>query len=318
MKLISAIIPNYNCGRFLDRCLQHLVRQTHDHLEIIICDDASTDNSLEVIKKWIAKDARIRLLQNEVNLGAVKTYNRCYFEAKGDFVMVQDADDWSELTRAEKQVAAIEEHGVGLCVTNHINHFPVLPPNTQDHGTSRIIDIYSEEVWGATPTLMFKKKILSIIPGYPLYFDRMAGFDRYFIMDILDRYKGYYLNEPLYNWLTHPVSDHRSININEPRYPVKMISNDIYLELKRQRKETGTDWVKDNDLAALKDFENKLINDKNLIADKLRMFACIQIDYHNFDNAKILLREAFKRSPGWIKNYKSLIYYFREKYFNKK
>lgn len=314
MKRVSVVIPNYNCGIYLDKCLRNLVEQTYTNLEIIVCDDASTDQSLDVIHGWMSKDARICLLKNETNLGTVKTYNKGYFAAKGEYIMVQDADDWSELNRVEKQVAILETYDVGMCVTNYIGQMDVGHVHYPDYGPSMLLDIKSKEVWGATPSLMFRRSVLNEIPGYPSYFDRMAGFDRYFIMEILDKYKGYYLNEYLYNWVMRPNSDHRTINLDEPRALAKMISNDIYLELKRQRIETGTDWVKDKDWAAIKNFEQKLLSDNNFIADKIRVFACIQIDYGNYEEGKRLLFSAIKRSPFFIKNYSTLLYYLKAKY----
>ena len=318
MKLVSVIVPNYNCGRYLDKCIAHLVDQTYTHLEIIICDDASTDNSLEIIRSWQKKDGRIRLLTNMRNEGIVKTSNKCLSEANGAYIMMQDADDWSEPNRVERQVATLEQYDADMCVTNFVAHYVNGKKGYEEVGPSMLLDIRSKEIWGATPTLMFRRGILKDIPGYPEYFDRIAGFDRYFIMDILHKHKGYYLNEFLYNWLIHPHSDHRSIQLKQPRYLTKMVSNDIYLELKRQRIETGTDWVKENNFDALKKYEQELIKNEELIADRLRVFACIQIDHGNYKSARKLLWAAIKTAPFFTRNYYSLIYFIRSKYFGKK
>jgi len=87
--------------------------------------------------------------------------------------------------------------------------------------------------------------------------------------------------------------------------------------LKRQRIETGTDWLNDNNMTALKAYEEKLINNKRFIADKLRMFASIQIDNGKFKTGWELLRQALSLAPGYGKNYKTLMYLLRSMVKNK-
>ncbi|MBZ0100487.1 MAG: hypothetical protein K8F30_15515, partial [Taibaiella sp.] len=113
--------------------------------------------------------------------------------------------------------------------------------------------------------------------------------------------------------LARPDSDHRSIDLTDKAGLRKLISFDIYKFLKKQRIETGTDWLKDGNMEALKDYEQKLMNDKNYLADKVRMFACIQIDNGRYKNGWSLLKQAISISPGFIKNYQSLLYLLRSR-----
>lgn len=314
MKLVTVVIPNYNCEKYLDRCLLSVTSQTYKHIEILVCDDGSSDGSVSLIEKWAGKDTRIRLLLNPKNEGALKCYNRLFFEAQGDYICIMDADDWCDAKRVELQVSAIEEKDVAFCLTNSLFYYGEDDsPEKNDDGPSKRVNIYSKEVW-APATIMFKKDVLEEVPGFNAYFDRITSFDNYFILELLDKYGGYYLNDCLYFVGVRPDSDHRMLNMQDPNYLRKAISHDIYEELKRQRLQNRTDWLKENDFANLKEFEKKQLADKKYIADKIRMFACIQIDYGNFWEGKKLLKAAMKISPLMKVNYQTLLYYLKAKY----
>lgn len=97
---ISVVVPNYNYARYMDSRLNSIFRQTHPVFEIIVLDDVSTDNSLEVIAT-IASDAgrRIKIVTNESNSGSVfKQWRKGVEQARGDFVWIAEADDDCEET----------------------------------------------------------------------------------------------------------------------------------------------------------------------------------------------------------------------------
>ena len=310
MKLVSVVVPNFNCEEYLPKCLDSIINQTYPNLEIIVCDNGSTDRSVEIINEFAKKDSRIKVLINKQNIGLINTYNRMFFAATGDYIMIQDSDDWCDLERVEKQAKVLDEHEVGLCLSDSFYYSQLYPVSRRQTNYSGPITIETEETW-APATIMFRKTILKDIPGYHMYFDRLTSYDRYLIMDIVDRFGGYYIDECLYHVWARPNSDHRSIDLTERKALQKLISEDIYYKLKEQRIETGTDYLKDYDMAAMEKLELSMLNDKKFVAEKIRKFACIQIDYGNFFNAKELLFKAVKVAPFYIKNYQSLLYYFR-------
>lgn len=99
--LVSVIIACHNAENYIDDCLESIVSQTYNNLEIIICDDASTDGSYEKLLFWKEKDSRIIILQNEENLFAAATRNKCIEASKGEYLLIHDIDDMSFPNRVE-------------------------------------------------------------------------------------------------------------------------------------------------------------------------------------------------------------------------
>ena len=108
--LISVIMGVYNGADTIESAVQSILKQTHQKLELIICDDASTDNTWSLLQRWAQKDCRIRLLRNQKNEGAAIARNRCLEQAHGDFVAIMDADDISMPLRLELQLSFLEKH----------------------------------------------------------------------------------------------------------------------------------------------------------------------------------------------------------------
>ena len=87
----------YNGEEFLSQQLDSILRQTHQNIELVICDDCSQDGSLNLIAEYAAKDNRIRFFKNDENLGYVKNFAKAISFCKGDFIAMADQDDvWSE------------------------------------------------------------------------------------------------------------------------------------------------------------------------------------------------------------------------------
>lgn len=93
MDKVSIIVPVYNAAEYLQRSLQSICRQTYEHLEIILIDDGSTDDSLTLCKEWAIKDARV-IVQHQENGGVSSARNLGLELASGEYLMFVDADDW--------------------------------------------------------------------------------------------------------------------------------------------------------------------------------------------------------------------------------
>lgn len=93
---ISVIIPVYNTGKYLKRCLESIINQNFEEMEIIIVNDCSTDNSLEIINYYMKQDNRIILINKEKNEGISVVRNSAIKIAKGKYIFQIDSDDWVE------------------------------------------------------------------------------------------------------------------------------------------------------------------------------------------------------------------------------
>ncbi len=114
--LVSVLMAVYNCEKFLSQAIESILNQTFSDFEFIIIDDASTDKSRLLVRRY--NDNRIRLIGNDENLRLARTLNRGLQLARGKYVARMDADDLSQPTRLERQVAFMESHpqiGVSGC-----------------------------------------------------------------------------------------------------------------------------------------------------------------------------------------------------------
>ncbi|MGY4877588.1 glycosyltransferase family 2 protein [Vreelandella aquamarina] len=108
--LVSVIVPVFNAEPFLETALQSLAAQTYTNFEVLIVNDASTDKTSYVAKKIVAQDDRFKLLSLPYNKGAYVARNYGLKFAKGSFISVHDADDWSHPDKLAYQVAAFQKN----------------------------------------------------------------------------------------------------------------------------------------------------------------------------------------------------------------
>lgn len=104
---VSIIIPAYNASTGLKVAVNSLLCQTWPSLEILIVDDASTDDTVHVATKLAQQDSRVRVIKQPYNQGAYAARNVGLREARGDFITVHDSDDWSHPQKIERQVLAL-------------------------------------------------------------------------------------------------------------------------------------------------------------------------------------------------------------------
>lgn len=117
MKLVSVIVPVYNAEKWLNKCLDSIVNQTYNKLEIVLVDDGSTDNSLKICNEYKKKDNRITVISIENN-GVANCRNIGLDNAHGDYVLYVDSDDWIEINTVELLYKVAMEHKVSIVVCN--------------------------------------------------------------------------------------------------------------------------------------------------------------------------------------------------------
>lgn len=111
--IVSILVPVYNCEDYLEKCLNSVINQTYDNLQIVAIDDGSKDNSWDILNRISEKDSRIEI-RKQTNQGVATTRNRLISMAKGDYVLFVDSDDWLELDAVETAIRVQREFDYDL------------------------------------------------------------------------------------------------------------------------------------------------------------------------------------------------------------
>lgn len=115
---VSIIVPVYNTEEYLEECLNCLVNQTLENIEIICINDATEDNSMEIVHNFAKNDNRIRIIENEENKGLSATRNIGMDALSGEYTVFFDSDDAIEKTAFEKLYNEAKEHEQDVIVYN--------------------------------------------------------------------------------------------------------------------------------------------------------------------------------------------------------
>ena len=107
--VVSIITPTYNCGGFIEKAIRSVVSQTYKDWEMIIVDDCSTDDTVNIVHGYSLNDSRIRFFSNDTNSGAAVSRNRALREAKGEWIAFLDGDDIWLPTKLEKQLEFMQK-----------------------------------------------------------------------------------------------------------------------------------------------------------------------------------------------------------------
>ncbi|WP_223812561.1 glycosyltransferase family 2 protein [Geobacillus thermoleovorans] len=114
---VSVIVPAYNVGNYIERCLTSIVSQSLKDIEIIVVNDGSNDNTLEVIGKFADIDDRIKVIDSE-NKGVSAARNRGLSQATGKYIYQIDADDWIEQNALEEMYEVAEKNRADVVIAN--------------------------------------------------------------------------------------------------------------------------------------------------------------------------------------------------------
>lgn len=120
MEKVSIIIPIYNAEKYIEKCLTSVINQTYQNIEIICIDNNSTDNSIDILKKYQKLDSRI-ILEKEKNAGVSYARNHGINICSGKYISFIDADDYIERDYTESLVKNIQEQcDISICNFNII------------------------------------------------------------------------------------------------------------------------------------------------------------------------------------------------------
>lgn len=168
MPKISVIMGIYNGADTMDEAIKSICEQTCTDWELIVCDDCSSDATVEKIKKWCSIDSRIKCIENTENKGLAATLNHCLKYASGEYIARMDADDLSYPDRFQIQMDFLNEHPEYAFVSSIVDCFDgreivrnrfwrKAEPQKKDflHGTQFV-----------HPATMFRKSCFDMVSGY--------------------------------------------------------------------------------------------------------------------------------------------------------
>lgn len=118
--MVSIIMSSYNAGEFIAKGLESCLKQTHSDLEVIVVDDCSIDNTVEIVESYAKKDNRIRLIKHECNKGNGAARNTGVANIRGDYTIFLDCDDYLEVDCIETLYTAAKQYNASLVVPGHI------------------------------------------------------------------------------------------------------------------------------------------------------------------------------------------------------
>jgi glycosyltransferase involved in cell wall biosynthesis len=121
--LVSILIPTFNSSRYIERALSSARGQTHQNVEIVPHDNASTDDTWEIVSRHAAMDPRIKCFRNASNIGPLRNWQKGLEQCHGEYVKVLWSDDWLEPQCVAACVKALEsDPQAGLVFTGVISH----------------------------------------------------------------------------------------------------------------------------------------------------------------------------------------------------
>ncbi len=126
--LVSIIMANYNGSKFLSEAIESVLLQTYTEWELLVVDDASTDNSLSIIKRYEKNDKRIFLYELTRNSGPANARNYAIQKAKGRYISFLDSDDVWLPVKLQKEIAYMQKYSISLVYSSYytINEYSEL------------------------------------------------------------------------------------------------------------------------------------------------------------------------------------------------
>ena len=227
--LISIIVPVYNSELYINRCLDSLLKQTYKNIEIIIVDDGSKDNSLQLIKGYANKDSRIKVY-TQSNQGPSVARNTGLDNATGKYIMFVDADDFIDKNMVANMVEVIKDdtNTLVLCDNSEIwaNEIEERKLFDTDKNYIKKVDVIKAIASGKAGLVCGKLFNKNIIKEHNIKFDKEIKMceDQIFFLNI-SRYCDdfIYIPKSLYFY------DRRNENSITIKYKEKVIDNQIYV-----------------------------------------------------------------------------------------
>ena len=164
--LVSVLMSVYNGAPTLEKAAASVLAQTYRNLELILCDDASTDDTWRIMQRIAAQDARVTVFQNKTNRGLGASLNGCLSRAGGEYIARQDADDVSDSDRIERTMDFLLSSGApyAACGVRVFDDGGVW--STRQYPQKITKHIIAQKNPFFHPTMVFRRAVLEGVGGY--------------------------------------------------------------------------------------------------------------------------------------------------------
>jgi Glycosyltransferases involved in cell wall biogenesis len=239
--LVSILMPAYNADPYIEKAIDSILNQSYRNIELLICNDGSTDNTIGKINNY--KDNRIKLYDNEINIGNLRTINKLFSLCVGDFITFQDADDWSDESRIEMQLNCFHEAPrISACGTQSVKFMDCNKIIEKSKFFLTHADIYKampKDFSFQCSSVMIKREVYECIGGFPEFFDKKGGADWYWVSLIINRFEFVNLSQCLYYYRYNQ----NSITNRKPISCDNYIIGRVVVFLIQQRRAYGSDGL---------------------------------------------------------------------------
>lgn len=262
MNKISILVANYNNGKYFKDCYDSLITQSYDDWEVIIVDDCSTDDSVEIIKKLTENDERFKLYHNETNKGCGYTKRRCIELATGDYCAFLDPDDALYYYSVECCMDEFQKHHKIIATYSQLNFCDEsLNPKTV---FNKIRQIHNNKFFFNCPIqisafFVFKKEAYLKTEGINPHLRSAVDQDLY--LKLLEVGDAKFIEEPLYKYRLHSGGISQSESKGHAKESFAKV---IYQAMKRrgitkiQNKEVPQDYTTSQEIYDLLDYQTKI------------------------------------------------------------
>lgn len=219
MVKVTVYIPTYNYGKYIDRAIQSVLKQTMSDWELIVIDDGSTDDTMEILAKY-KENKKIRIIEQK-NKGLNITNNIALRLANGRYIIRLDADDYFDeniLLILSNILDTKPEIGLVYPDYYHIDENDELIESIRRKKISEEVELLDLPAHGACT--MIRREYLLEVGGYQEEFSCQDGYDIW--LKLINQYKPYNVNIPLFYYRQHPASlTHKQKKILDTRRQIK-------------------------------------------------------------------------------------------------
>jgi glycosyltransferase involved in cell wall biosynthesis len=238
---VSILVTVYNREKYLADCLESILRSTYTDFELIVLDDASTDDSYLIAKSYSEKDERIKLYKNDTNLGQFKNRNKIVDLASAEYIKFLDSDDIIYKHSLDIMIDAIKqfpEAGLGIPHTDYITKHPYPFLLGSEQALKEHYDGKNFLAYGPSASI-FKKKEFLDVGGFDLNFGILA--DTHLTLKLAAVAPVAFIPRDLIYWRIHgeqvTEGQKRIVDMITLRYKITMnILNNIACPLSQKQK----------------------------------------------------------------------------------